>query len=430
MITQVYLEFVEKLQKVSSNYELLELYKRYLNKYDDFKRYSFIVGTNDKIGAVDNPLIRKYRHEPNQATLYSIKNGSNDTPLYVVDILNPYKYFMVLRSDFKEQFRVSVNMTLDINIVSFIAKFIENNEIGKNVFRNKDDLLFFEPFIQDILQDRVADIDIFHYITETLSKQYDNTNFKLDRLYSNIESICKFKSLNLEYFNQTGILKYDVKHFKNMYGFFRNNLNDFVINTEFNYIYFYFILAIISKNSKDFDIKKSIKHIFDYMQENGTNFSELLEFILYYFEHQTSGFVNVDLKSKNLDDAIVIKNIKSIKNMCWDIASYYSMRKVFGLTSYIMEDFIFPTYATKDKRFAQNYITLFNNRAIVYKDNKFIGIARQESELTKRLKDYIGNPTKDFQREKISDSQEYKDKSEKLAQQADNWLISFLQNRN
>ncbi|MBZ7993569.1 hypothetical protein AVBRAN9333_07635 [Campylobacter sp. RM9333] len=163
------------------------------------------------------------------------------------------------------------------------------------------------------------------------------------------------------------------------------------------------------------------------MQENGTNFSELLEFILDYFEHQTSRFVNIDLKSNNLDCK---KIIHKVKNMCWDIAYYYSMRKIFGLTSYIMEDFIFPTYATKDKRFAQNYITLFNNRAIVYKDNKFIGIVRQESELTKRLKDYIGNPTKDFQREKISDSQEYKDKSEKLAQQADNWLINFLQNRN
>ncbi|MBT0881318.1 hypothetical protein, partial [Campylobacter sp. 2018MI27] len=295
MITQVYLEFVEKLQKVSSNYELLELYKRYLNKYDDFKRYSFIVGTNDKIGAVDNPLIRKYRHEPNQATFYSIKNGLKETSqtmdLFTIDILNSYKYFMVLRSDFKEGFKVSLNMTLDTNIASFIIKFIKNNEIDTNVFRNKDDLLFFEPFIQDILQDRVADIDIFHYIAETISKKQDNANFQMDILCSNIESLCKFKSLDIEHFNQTGILKYNVKHFKNMYDFFRNNLNDFVVNIDYNYIYSYVVLAIISQNSKDFDIKKSIKHIFDYMQENGTNFSELLEFILDYFEKNRNQFI-------------------------------------------------------------------------------------------------------------------------------------------
>ncbi|MBZ7986238.1 hypothetical protein AVANS14531_07795 [Campylobacter sp. Cr9] len=424
MITQAYLEFVKKLLEIDKSDKILELYKYYLNKYDDFKRYSFIVGTNDKTGAVDNPLIRKYRHEPNQDTLYSIKNGLKETSqtmdLFTIDILNSYKYFMVLRSDFKEQFRTSLNITLDANVVSFIAKFIENNEIDTNVFRSKDDLLFFEPFIQDIFKDRIDDVNIFCYIAEILShKQYDS-DLKTDKLYSNIENLCKFKSLDLEYFNQTGILKYDVKNFKNMYGFFRNNLNNFEINIGFNYIYFYFILAIISKNSKDFDIKKSIKHIFDYMQENGTNFSELLEFILDYFEHGSNGFMNINerLKKINYEEAV-----KDIKNMCWDITYYYSMREVLNLNnSHVKEDFIFPIYITKDKKFTQNYIALFKNKIIVYKDNKFIGIARQESELTKRLMDYIGNPTKDFQREKISDLQEYKDKSEKLAQQANNLL--------
>ncbi|MBT0880691.1 virulence RhuM family protein [Campylobacter sp. 2018MI10] len=79
-----------------------------------------------------------------------------------------------------------------------------------------------------------------------------------------------------------------------------------------------------------------------------------------------------------------------------------------------------------DAKFVNNYITLFENRAIVYKDNKFIGIVRQESELTKRLKYYIGNPTKDFQRDKILNLEDNIRNSIKLVNVSEEYLKSYI----
>lgn len=180
-----------------------------------------------------------------------------------------------------------------------------------------------------------------------------------------------------------------------MKDFLFNNFDEKIF-AEYHFICAYLIYAFIEKNSSNFDIKKSIHNILQIMQANGTNYSELLEFIYSYFKNGNNVFFNV-VKTQSYK-----KIVKGINNIGLDIFFYYSTR--LQMTYFSKEaDFGFPIFATMDKKFIENYTALFENRILVIKGNTLEYCIRKPSQNMKEIQELCGNIEEHFQRNKLKD---------------------------
>lgn len=157
------------------------------------------------------------------------------------------------------------------------------------------------------------------------------------------------------------------------------------------------------------------------MQENGTNYSELLEFIYSYLKNGNNVFFNV-VKTQSYE-----KIKENIKNMSWDIFFYYSTR--YQMTHVAKEaNFGFPIFVTKDKKFFENYATSFKNKMLVIKDNKFEFCIRKPNQNTQEIQELCGDIGDNFQRDKLKDEASKYIISQRALKNAEICLKSFLSN--
>lgn len=54
-----------------------------------------------------------------------------------MDLLNSYKYFFILTSNFKEHFALDISLFVDTNMAGFFANFIKNNRRESHELANK-----------------------------------------------------------------------------------------------------------------------------------------------------------------------------------------------------------------------------------------------------------------------------------------------------
>lgn len=114
-------KFANEINLTKNNREILDTYKKFLTLYanTNFKDYTFIVGTDDSTGVQQNGYIKQLIKKQ-----YHYKDKQN---IFTMDLLNSYKYFFILTSNFKEHFALDISLFVDTNMAGFFANFIKNN---------------------------------------------------------------------------------------------------------------------------------------------------------------------------------------------------------------------------------------------------------------------------------------------------------------
>lgn len=365
------IDFSNQIITLENNREIVEAYKGYLQKYShtDFGDYTFIVGTNDSIGVSDSNFIKSLSNKQ-----FSI----DDRTIYTYDILNNYQYCLLLNKNFEENFGIHVSCVIDTNIAGLFSKFISENKTN--------------GFIEEILHSPYIDLNFLCFVMENIHNPYRDLGCK-DKQMSILDNLCKFNSLYRDIYIKDRTLQINDKHYSNMFNFLKNNFQEYAL-ADYNFVYTYLAYAFLEKNSKEFNIEYSLNRVITLMQENGTNYSELLEFIYIYFKNGNNKFFN----ATNTETQEEI--CKKIQNMSWDIFLYYFSR--YSVTHHIEgANFGFPIFATMDKRFTENYPTLFKGKVIVLKNNQFQCILRKPNEVTEKIQKILTNKKdQDFQRDK------------------------------
>lgn len=91
-------------------------------------------------------------------------------------------------------------------------------------------------------------------------------------------------------------------------------------------------------------------------------------------------------------------------------------------------NFGFPIFATKDKKFFENYATSFKNKILVIKDNKFEFCIRKPNQNTQEIQELCGDIGDNFQRDKLKDETSKYIISQRALKNAEICLKSFLSN--
>lgn len=394
-------KFANEINLAKDNGEILATYNKFLTLYanTNFKDYTFIVGTNDSIGVQQNGYIKQLIKKQ-----YHYKDKQN---IFTMDLLNSYKYFFILTSNFKEHFGLDISLFVDTNMAGFFANFIKNNgreshELAKQIAENPYINLFF----------------LFYVFENIHNPNRKKTHSKADEI---LDNLCKFNSLYRDKYIHNKTLKINEQYYMQMRDFLRNNFDEKIL-AKYNFIYAYLIYAFVEKNSPNFDIKQSIRNILQIMQENGTNYAELLEFIYSYLKNGNNAFFNV-VKTQSYE-----KIKENIKNMSWDIFFSYSIK--YHLIYFTEKaNFGFPIFATMDKKFFENYAAaLFDNKMLVFKDNKFEFCIRKPNQNTQEIQEFCGDIGDNFQRDKLKDETSKYIISQRALKNAEICLKSFLSN--
>lgn len=394
-------KFANEINLTKNNREILATYNKFLTLYanTNFKDYTFIVGTDDSIGVQQNGYIKQLVKKQ-----YHYKDKQN---IFTMDLLNSYEYFFILTSNFKEHFGLGMSLFVDTNMAGFFANFIKNN--GQEG----------HELVKQVVESSNINLNFLFYVFENIyNPNRKKTHSKADEI---LDNLCKFNSLYRDKYIHNKTLKINEQYYMQMKDFLLNNFDEKIL-AEYNFIYAYLIYAFVEKNSPNFDIKQSIRNILQIMQENGTNYSELLEFIYSYLkERKNNKFFNV-VKTQSYER---IK--ENIKNMSWDIFFYYSTR--YQMTHFAKEaNFGFPIFATKDKKFFENYATSFKNKMLVIKDNKFEFCIRKPNQNTQEIQELCGDIGDNFQRDKLKDETSKYIISQRALKNAEICLKSFLSN--
>lgn len=393
-------KFANEINLTKNNREILDTYKKFLTLYanTNFKDYTFIVGTDDSIGVQQNGYIKQLVKKQ-----YHYKDKQN---IFTMDLLNAYEYFFILTSNFKEHFALDMSLFVDTNMAGFFANFIKNN--GQEG----------HELVKQVVESSNINLNFLFYVFENIyNPNRKKTHSKADEI---LDNLCKFNSLYRDKYIHNKTLKINEQYYMQMKNFLLNNFDEKIL-AEYNFIYAYLIYAFVEKNSPKFDIKQSIRNILQIMQENGTNYSELLEFIYSYLKNGNNVFFNV-VKTQSYE-----KIKENIKNMSWDIFFYYSTR--YQMTHVAKEaNFGFPIFATKDKKFFENYATSFKNKMLVIKDNKFEFCIRKPNQNTQEIQELCGDIGDNFQRDKLKDEASKYIISQRTLKNAEICLKSFLSN--
>ena len=135
-------KFANEINLTKNNGEILATYNKFLTLYanTNFKDYTFIVGTDDSIGVQQNGYIKQLVKKQ-----YYYKDKQD---IFTMDLLNSYKYFFILTSNYKEHFGLDISLFVDTNMAGFFANFIKNNgqeshELAKQIAENPYINLFF-----------------------------------------------------------------------------------------------------------------------------------------------------------------------------------------------------------------------------------------------------------------------------------------------
>ena len=172
--------------------------------------------------------------------------------------------------------------------------------------------------VKQVVESSNINLNFLFYVFENIHNP--NKEKHCTKSYDILDNLCKFNSLYRDEYIHNKVLKINEQYYMQMKNFLLNNFDEKIL-AEYNFIYAYLIYAFVEKNSPNFDIKQSIRNILQIMQENGTNYSKLLEFIYSYLkERKNNKFFNV-VKTQSYE-----KIKENIKNMSWDIFFYYSTR--------------------------------------------------------------------------------------------------------
>lgn len=408
MIQRILYDFGNAVFDLKNNKEILDIYREFLDLYDKdgFSDYTFIVGTNDSIGVEGSKTIKNYLDK-------KILDGNNNI-IYTYDILNSYEYFFVLKKDLKdERFGIHFSLFLDTNVAGLFSKFIETK--GESTHK----------IIEKVMNSNFLELNFLFYYYENIKNPDKKCS---EKAMNTLENLCKFNSLYRDKFAQNRSLEYNSEYFAKMYDYFKKDLKDKSnssnkIFAEYNYIYTYLIFAFLEKNNPSFNTQDSFIHMLHIMQEAGTNYSELLEFIYDYFKNGNNKFFRA-VKTEKYD-----KIIEKIKNMSWDIFFYYSIRH--SLSSDLKRaNFGYPIFATMDEKFTENYSLLFENKILVFKNNRIQYCLRKPKGLTEEMQNVIvaRNIEDKFQRAKLIDDNERYHSSLRLKENAERCLKNLLEN--
>lgn len=393
-------QFANEINFAQNNKEILDTYKNFLVLYSDtdFKDYIFIMGTDDSIGVQSSGYIKQLIKKQ-----YPYRDKQT---IFTMDLLDSYKYFFVLSSNHKEYFGLDLSLFLDTNMAGIFANFIENSEKESH------------ELVKQIAENPHINLNFLFYVCENIhNPNRTDTNTKACNI---IDNLCKFNSIYRDEYKSNKTLNINKQHYTQMKDFLLNNFDEKIF-AEYNFICAYLIYAFIEKNSSNFDIKKSIHNILQIMQENGTNYSELLEFIYFYFKNGNNVFFNV-VKTQPYAEIV-----KRINNIGLDIFFYYTTR--YQIANVAKEaDFGFPIFATMDKKFIENYTALFENRILVIKGNTLEYCIRKPSQNMKEIQELCVNIEEHFQRNKLKDETNKYVLSQQVIENAKMCLKSFLSN--
>lgn len=387
-------EFLLEVLNLKSNKDILDSYRNFLNTCNEGEKYTFIVGTNDSIGVQQSRDIKRMIDRE-----YDVEGKSNK--IYTYDIFPNYEYFICLDPGMfsNKIFGIELSLCLDTNMAGLFSEFIETGGKCKS------------KIVECVSSSSNISLNILFYLLENI-KYPDKQSISL-RTMKIFDNLCKFNSLEREYLGGDGILRYNQNHYEKMRNFLLYDFSDEIF-AEYDFVYAYLVFAFLEKNSTNFELKESFFHILTIMQENGTNYSELLEFILNYFKNGNNKFFRA-VKTESFAE------IRSkIHNMAWDIFFYYSMR--YSFTQCIEgAKFGYPVFATMDKHFTDSYKNLFNNKVIVMANNVVEYCVRDYSNNILEIMDIYGDIEDNFQKDKIIDTKaryqlslDLKERSERL----------------
>lgn len=390
--------FASEINSTKNNKDILDIYEGFLALYlnTDFRNYIFVVGTNDFVGVQSSKNIKtlikkRYFYE-------------NKKEIFTIDLLNSYEHFLILSSNFKESFGIHLSLFLDTNMAGIFSKFITSS--GKQS----------HELVEKVATNSYVDLNFLFYLFENIYNP--NKKDVNEKAYEILDNLCQFNSLYKDEYIKNKTLKHNEQYYLQMRDYLFNNFDEKTL-AEYNFIYAYLIYAFVEKNSSTFDIKKSTLNILQIMQENGTNYSELFEFVYSYFKNSNNTFFNA-VKTQTYKE---IK--KSLKNMSWDIYFYYSIRYQM---MYFSEDadFGFPIFVTMDKKFIENYANLFENQILAIKDNKLEYCIRKPSKNTQEIQEFCKDINDNFQRNKLGDSTSRYILSQQMVSNAEFCLRNFL----
>ncbi|HJE65595.1 MAG TPA: hypothetical protein K8V51_00845 [Campylobacter avium] len=391
-------EFLRKVLNLKRNKDIFDSYRNFLNACHEGEKYTFIVGTNDSIGVQQSKDIKRMIDRE-----YDVEGKSNK--IYTYDIFPNYEYFICLDPGMfsNKIFGIELSLCLDTNTAGLFSEFIETG--GKHKSK----------IVECVSSSSNISLNILFYLLENI-KDPDKQSISL-RAKDIFDNLCKFNSLDRKSLDNK-VLLYNQNYYKEMRDYLLYHFDDKIF-AKYNFIYSYLVFAFLERNSANFELEKSFLYILKIMQENGTNYSELLEFIYNYFKNGNNGFFRA-VKTGSFDEVRL-----KIHNMTWDIFFYYSMRYNF---TECMEDakFGYPIFATMDKHFTDNYKSLFSNKAIVIANNTVEYCVRDYSRNGLDIMDICGNIKDDFQRYKIIDDKEGYQLSLELKEQSEKLLKKFM----
>ncbi len=370
-----FLEEIMILDETCSNQNIVAIYKRYLSKYPSFKKYNFVIGTND------TSFTNFYLTGANKLNQNMFVDPKDNKGISIYHPYSKYQTLLYLSPELKNEVVTNANVFVDSNTMNALnKKSDQDNELLDFIVKNNIQINYLPYILEDYINpyraskkeektfekirnfEIVSNIDKKHYL-DTHNIQIDMTLLR-NHGYNSLDQLLEDKKFFFSHF-------FEKKHAKEVIcprnTLFLENTTSYMFNiqhylSDYNLIYG-LVLNILMQRWVNISTYDKLEKIYLLMIKQGRVLKQILHLAYCYYENinGVNKFLTFD-KTWDID-----KILEKTKNITWDIFLYFKSRDFIGLQDQegIKIDLSLPFFMTKDHKFYDSFAKDYDYKVVI-----------------------------------------------------------------